>query len=197
MLHGYYRVRTTFVDELFGFTFCMDSNARAVEIARRAGVEVRLIQQTFVLPARRSDRTAGVRRVTWFLRTLAASLEDDDEKPALFDVLTIASRPGSDDLGVAISVAFVTRDPEAAKTIVHRLEALSELAASLGGHVHLVKSVHAKPDTLRAMHRERLKLFFEAKRELDPRGLLQNAFFERVLGPIGVSTDAWARDRRR
>jgi FAD/FMN-containing dehydrogenase len=51
----------------------------------------------------------------------------------------------------------------------------------LGGRVHLVKSVVADPEDLRAMYGEAAAKLKVLKQKYDPNGLLRNDFFDRVF----------------
>ena len=171
----YYRLRTTFVDELFSFTFLMDTNARAAAFYRRRVGDVFFVQETYVIPASLRDRAASAARLASFLRDVATALAARGMEPNLFDVLYVR---GS---GYAVTAAFVTRDRARAAMLAVCLSELSRLCLAAGGYVHLVKNVHADPQTFAAMHGERLRRLLAAKRRLDPTGVLENAFFQRVV----------------
>jgi decaprenylphospho-beta-D-ribofuranose 2-oxidase len=179
-------------DDLEGFTFFMDGNARAKRIAKHLGFSMRNIQQTFVVPS--DPKAAG----GWD-RTrddLAEWLEYAHEfllgrglTPTLHDVLFLPKdRPfylsaSADQAGFAVSYAFETSNR---KTLERAKQAFSDLADVLwekfGGRVYLVKNVFAREATLAEMYRDHLEQFFSLKQELDPDRILRNDFFERTIG---------------
>jgi hypothetical protein len=60
---------------------------------------------------------------------------------------------------------------------------LSAVCRRIGGYVHLVKNVHARPEDLAAMHGPRLAQHFAVRRRIDPRGVMRNDFFDRIFAP--------------
>ena len=72
-------------------------------------------------------------------------------------------------------------------------EELSDaLWSDFGGRVYLVKNVHVKPDTLKAMYAEQAEEFFAIKAEVDPDGILRNEFLEKrfpelLAGPVAAA----------
>ncbi len=183
-----------FIDELDGFTFFMDGNARAKRIARRFGFRMRNVQQTFVVP---SDPGAAAGwdgakddLVEW-LEYAHAFLAERKLTPTLNDVLFLPKDlpfplSASADLpGFAVSYAFETSNEA---TIERVKEAFTELADVLWekfeGRVYLVKNVFAKERTLAAMYGDHAVEFFRLKRELDPGGVLRNDFLERTFGGL-------------
>jgi len=180
---GYYRVRTRFLDDLFGFTFCMDTNDLATSLYRRLGGAVYLAQQTWMIPGSPADREASIARVAGFMGEVARRLGAQGTPPTLFDVLYIAPEPGRDDGGFAVTAAFVTMDRARVGAVACCLVELSALCGTLGGRVHLVKNVHARPEDLAVMHAGSLRRHFAVRRRLDPDGVMQNAFFDRILAP--------------
>ena len=186
ILGGYYRLRTSFLDDLASFTFCMDANARAVALVRGLGGEVYLVQQTFVIPAAPAARAASVTRVAGFMRAAARRLTEGGLSPTLFDVLYLPPDAGRDPGGVAVTVAFVTTERARVDALAAILIELSAACRSAGGHVHLVKDVHARPADLAAMHARRLDQLFAVRTRLDPRGVMRNDFFDRVLAAARV-----------
>jgi FAD/FMN-containing dehydrogenase len=179
----YYRARTTFVDELFGFTFCMDTNARATALFREKLGELHLTQETWIIPAALHERAAAVDRLARFLRRLSTELDTRGFRPTLFDVLWVRGE------GYAVTVAFVGRDRAKVSALAACLAGLSRDCLALGGHVHLVKNVHADPDVLAAMHGDRFAELLALKRRLDPTGVFANAFLDRVLRPASRRGD--------
>lgn len=186
--------RGEYIDDLEGFTFFMDGNARAKRIAKRLGFPMRNVQQTFVVPfdpdAPRGWEDAENTLVQW-LGAAHKLFAGADLRPTLHDVLFL---PGDDPFllsatadrsGFAVSYAFETSNLE---TIGRVKEAFAELADLLwerfGGRVYLVKNVFASRATLAEMYRGNAERFFALKRELDPGGLLRNDFLERTFGEL-------------
>ncbi len=178
---GYYRVRSSFTDDLFGFTFCMDTNERATSLYRRLGGELYLAQQTFLIPGSPADREASIARVSAFMREAARRLCGQGTPPTLFDVLYIAGEEGRYAGSFAVTAAFVATDRARVEAIGRCLTGLAALCRRVGGYVHLVKNVHARPEDLAAMHAPRLAQHFAVRRRLDPRGVMRNDFFDRIF----------------
>jgi decaprenylphospho-beta-D-ribofuranose 2-oxidase len=183
-----------FIDDLEGFSFFMDGNARAKRIARRLGFTMRNCQQTFVVPSdpgaaggwdrARDDLVEWLEYAHNFLldRKLTPTLNDALflPKDLPFPLSASAELPG-----FAVSYAFETSNEA---TLERVKEAFSELADDLwekfGGRVYLVKNVFAKKTTLAAMYGDHGVEFFRLKRELDPRGVLRDDFLERTFGDL-------------
>jgi decaprenylphospho-beta-D-ribofuranose 2-oxidase len=179
-------------DDLEGFSFFMDGNARAKRIAKHLGFSMRNIQQTFVVPS--DPKTAG----GWdrarddlaeWLDYAHNFLLQRNLTPTLNDVLFLPKdRPfrlsaSADRAGFAVSYAFETSNK---KTLERAKEAFRDLADVLwerfGGRVYLVKNVFVHEATLAEMYRDHLDEFFSLKQELDPDGILRNDFLERTVG---------------
>jgi decaprenylphospho-beta-D-ribofuranose 2-oxidase len=183
-----------YVDDLEGFTFFMDGNARAKRAGKRFGFSMRNVQQTFVVPfnAEAEDGWDEAQK------SLAAWLETANElltakglRPTLHDVLFL---PGDDAFllsassnlaGFAVSYAFETSNRSTIKRATEAFEELSDvLWERFGGRVYLVKNVFASKETLATMYEANADHFFELKRELDPDGILRNDFLERTFGEL-------------
>jgi decaprenylphospho-beta-D-ribofuranose 2-oxidase len=186
-----YREDEEYVDDLWGFTFFQDGNVRAKRVARTwTGRRLKTIQQTFVVPADRE------RLVAW-LHQAQRFLADRGLHPTLADVLYLprdlpfALSATVDTAGFAVSYAFETSRRRELERVS---EAFGELADVLlrdyGGRVYLVKNVRASQGTLAAMYGKHAEAFFALKAELDPDGVLRNAFLERTFGPTLASTSA-------
>lgn len=183
-----------YVDDLEGFTFFMDGNARAKRIAKRLGFKMQNAQQTFVVPsdpgAAGGWDIAKEDLVEW-LEYAHRFLLERELTPTLNDVLFLPRDlpfplSASADLpGFAVSYAFETSNPA---TLERVKEAFADLADDLGdrfrGRVYLVKNVFAKQKTLEAMYGDYAVEFFRLKRELDPGGLLRDPFLERTFGDL-------------
>jgi decaprenylphospho-beta-D-ribofuranose 2-oxidase len=179
-----------YIDDLDGYTFMMDGNVRAKQIAQRLGFSMKAIQQTFMVPVasdvhRWEDADTRLRD---FLATASARFAERGLEPTLMDVLYI---PRDDHFllsastgmaSFAVSFAFETSDDRLLERIAECFVELSETCRDIGGRVYLVKNVCARPDTLAAMYAATVPEFFELKDEVDPRGVLRNPFLERNLG---------------
>jgi decaprenylphospho-beta-D-ribofuranose 2-oxidase len=171
------RDNETYLDELEGYTFFMEGNRRSKEIASRFGIQLPVIQQTFIIPES---------QLLAFLHTLAAMLRKKQLTPSLFDIVPIpadeilmsASRGIN---GFAVSVAFEDLNRRTILELHRQLQAASTACAKLGGRVHLVKNVYATPEQLHAMYADAIERFLHLKEQLDPEGILHNSFFERVF----------------
>ncbi len=191
-----------YFDDLEGFSFFMDANARAKQIAKRFGRGQPTVQQTFFVPAnagatetspgQAQDRDAQVQeaqdRLVQWLEAANDLLRLHGLTPTLQDVLFLkedlpfylSPNPGQE--GFAVSYAFETSNED---TIRRVEQAFSELTDTLwyrfAGRVSLVKNVCADASVLRHMYRDGAAEFLALKARLDPQGILRNEFFERVL----------------
>ena len=183
-----------YVDDLEGFAFFMDGNARAKRIGKSLGFSMRNAQQTFVVPSDPGAEGGWDRAkddlVEW-LDFAHGFLLERDLTPTLNDVLFLPRDlpfllSASAELpGFAVSYAFET----SRRGRLERVEAaFSELADVLWerfhGRVYLVKNVFVKKSTLAKMYGDHAVEFVRLKRELDPRGLLRNDFLERTFGDL-------------
>jgi decaprenylphospho-beta-D-ribofuranose 2-oxidase len=183
-----------YIDDLEGFAFFMDGNARAKHIGRSLGFSMRNVQQSFVVP---SDPVAegGWDRakddlVEWldfahdFLlkRNLTPTLNDVLFLPRDLPFLLSAS---ADKAGFVVSYAFETSNR---RTLQRAEAAFSDLADVLWekfqGRVYLVKNVFVKQETLAKMYGEHAVEFARLKQQLDPKALLRNDFLERTFGEL-------------
>jgi hypothetical protein len=185
----FYGLRSRFLDDLFGWTFVMDGNARAVSLFRRLGGEVLLVQQTFVIPGSPATAEASAARTAGFMAEASRAFEASGFVPALFDVLHLPADPGRDQGGLAVTVAFFLFDRARLAPLVSCLVELSRICRGLGGHVHLVKDVYARPEDLAAMHAGRIAEVVAVRARLDPKGVLRNDFIDRVIGPAARAPD--------
>ncbi len=172
------REQVTFFDDAADFLFFMDANVRKKELGARLGVPMPVIQQTFVVPVARTAR---------FLRRASRLLRRRGIVPTLLDVLfmpedRILMSASYALQGFACTFSFEdVRSDDKVAQVVAALESLSDLCLAHGGRVHFTKNVHVRPETLHAMYGPRLEAFMALKRRLDPDGVLQNGFFERVF----------------
>jgi decaprenylphospho-beta-D-ribofuranose 2-oxidase len=180
-----------YLDDLEGFSFFMDGNARAKRIGKKLGFKMQNAQQTFVVPSEPGteggwDRAADD-LVEW-LEFAHEYLLARDLTPTLNDVLFVPrDRPfllsaSNNKPGFAVSYAFETSDQD---RLARAKQAFDELADVLWdkfqGRVYLVKNVFAKPQTLAAMYGDAAVEFFQLKSELDPQMLLRDEFLERTF----------------
>ncbi len=70
----------TYLDDLESYTFFMESNRRSKVIARRFGIQLPVIQQTFIIPKA---------HLLAFLHDLATLLRSKRLNPSLFDIVPI------------------------------------------------------------------------------------------------------------
>jgi len=184
--------RDEYVDDLEGFTFFMDGNARAKRAGKRLGFSMKNVQQTFVVPFQSDggdDWQTGQDALVRWLDAAHALMEERGLTPTLHDVLFLpADEPfllssSASGPGFAVSYAFETSKrrtlEKAQETFVDLADVLWE---QFGGRVHLVKNVFASRKTLSEMYAGGTERFFALKRELDPSGSLRNDFFERTFG---------------
>lgn len=165
------------VDSLLDYTFFMDGDVRFRRLGRRLGLQLRIVQQSFVVPvAAAAELIERARRVFG-----AAAVV-----PMLSDVLycrsdraLLSATHGLD--GFVVSFAFSPRTRGRLARIQDALVRLSKACRALGGRVRLVKNVHADPDDLAAMYAATLPRFQALKRALDPDGVIRNEFLERVF----------------
>lgn len=190
-----------YVDDLEGYSFFMDGNARAKRVAARLGFTLRGIQQTFVVPSDPGAAGGWDRAKNQLVEWLDHAndvLRERRLSPTLHDVLFLPAdrrfplSASAELAGFAVSYAFETSNK---KTLERAKETFAELAEVLwerfGGRVYLVKNVHVRPSTLAAMYGEHAKEFFAVKAELDPLAMLRNEFLERNFGPAlaGLETN--------
>jgi decaprenylphospho-beta-D-ribofuranose 2-oxidase len=183
-----------YLDDLEGYTFFMDGNVRAKHAARFFGVNLKTLQQTFVVPSATGSKKgwddAKDDLVEW-LEHAESVLSANDLTPTLQDVLFLPSDerfPLSMTAGMAgfaVTYAFETSNK---RKLARADEVFRTLADTLfekfQGRVYLVKNVCASEKTLAKMYGKNAAEFFAIKRELDPDGLLRNEFLERTFGGL-------------
>jgi decaprenylphospho-beta-D-ribofuranose 2-oxidase len=193
----YYRNGSRFVDTLFNYTFFMDGTRRAKHSAARFGLDLKTIQQTFIVPIDLEHPVVTADTTARVLDRMMTSLIEAKLPPLVCDVLYLPMKEdlyatSSNELsGVAVTLAFAVKDLPTAERIRRKLEEFSHDMLAIGGRVHLVKNVHARPEDLKAMYGEALAGFLDVKRRVDPTGLMQNEFLERIFpGAIARSSTA-------
>jgi len=170
-----------YLDDLEGFSFFMDGNARAKRIGKKLGFKMQNAQQTFIVP---SDADG---LVEW-LEFAHEYLLERDLTPTLNDVLFVPrDRPfllsaSNNQPGFAVSYAFETSNQGRLERAKQAFDELADILwEKFHGRVYLVKNVFAKPATLAAMYGDHAVEFFRLKRELDPQMLLRDDFLERTF----------------
>jgi len=183
-----------YVDDLEGFVFFMDGNARAKHVGRRLGFSMRNVQQSFVVPSDPGAEGGWDRAkddlVEW-LDCAHELLMERDLTPTLNDVLFVPRdlpfllSASADEAGFVVSYAFETSNR---RTLRRAEAAFSDLADMLWekfhGRVHLVKNVFAKQETLAKMYGDHALEFAQLKQQLDPESLLRDDFLERTFGTL-------------
>jgi decaprenylphospho-beta-D-ribofuranose 2-oxidase len=190
-----------FIDDLDGFTFVMDGNARAKRIGKSFGLKMQGIQQSFVVPNDPDDELdergkpkwdAGKERLVKFFEAAYGRFEQAGLSPTLVDVLFL---PEDDRFllsatearsGFVVSFAFETSNAKKHEKIKQAFKDLSDdLWADFGkGRVYLVKNVHVNEGMLATMYGQNAKDFFELKKAMDPQCLLRNDFLDRTFGEL-------------
>jgi D-arabinono-1,4-lactone oxidase len=187
-----------YVNRLTDFTFFMDGNGRAKRFASRVGIDLKTLQQTFVIPSdfsskeRISETKAAL--ASW-LTEAARVFDKHGIAPTFQDVvwlprdlafpLSTTAASG----GFAVSYAFDTNMKSRRNSAEKALKELSERLAERRGRVYLVKNVYTAPEVLRRMYGEDVERFLELKRRIDPDRVLLNRFFDEKLdapAPGGV-----------
>lgn len=186
-----------YVDALADFTFFMENQIKpARDLAASHGFRLNSIQQTFVLPARATpDDPAGVGPTAAFLDRIRPVLFGDSWLPAMLErmrptLIDVLYLPADDFMlsatrgldGFAVTLTFSELDKDGWEPLQERLRALSAVCHELGGRVHLVKDVVAEQPLLEAMYGGAFAELRALKRQYDPLGVLENAFYDRVFG---------------
>lgn len=173
-----------YVDSLEGFTFMMDGNWAMRDALARFGLDVWVLQQSFVLPVVEGDDPAS--HIKAFL---ARALEEGPRhgvSSSVMDALMVppdeailSSTRGSG--GAVISMAYMGFRGDKHSRVVEVFRSLAQHACELGGRVHLAKHAHADPDVLQEMYGEALAHYETLKSEVDPRDVLGGRFLRRLL----------------
>jgi FAD/FMN-containing dehydrogenase/fatty acid desaturase len=167
-----------FVDDLRGYTFCMEGNERMRSMSSRLGARIRSLQPSYAVPAD---------GLLHFLREAADLFAKFRVYPSLLDALfrpadgfLLSAAQGLPSFCISFTFEAITRNKYA------RLEpcilALNDACAAAGGRIHLVKDVRATRTQMRAMYGHAEVDFNRVKSRVDPRGILVNGFFARTFG---------------
>jgi decaprenylphospho-beta-D-ribofuranose 2-oxidase len=193
----------TYVNDLDDFMFFMDANTTARRIARFLHKDMRMVQQTFVVPAAldHDDPMHARDQLSDWLKTAHDFFSARELTPTLQDVLFLPGdlsfclSPNAGLEGFAVSYAFETSNDATLEAVKVAFSDLADvLWNKFKGHVSLVKNVQIKPATLEKMYCDGADEFFLLKARLDPHCLLRNEFLKRLFparmspaGPPGAS----------
>lgn len=167
-----------FVDDLRGYTFCMEGNERMKAMAARARIPMRSLQPSYAVPAE---------SILFFFRECARLLRHFGVYPSLLDCLF---RPADDYLlssandlaGFCTSFLFEGVTHGKFQRLRRCIHEMNEACIAAGGRTHLVKNVYATKSQLQRMYAHALPKLASLKSEYDPRGVLVNDFFMRAFG---------------
>lgn len=192
-IHGlYYGEASSFVDDVFDYTFFMDGSRRASAVADRLGVELATAQQSFVLPFDFGERDRSIAALADLVGRARRAARRARLTTLMLDVMYV---PGEvrdrvslvpDDPGLVVTIALDASPPAQRARVERYLEDLTHEVALASGRVDLGKLVVARDEDLGTMHGRSLSRFLALKRRIDPRKTLRNAFFER-LERIGLA----------
>ncbi len=175
-----------YVDELQGFLFMMDGNWLARARLFALGLRPWLLQQSFAMPIDRTDSSPALRaerlleRVAREFHDAGLALDALDLLVAPADDTLLCAAPGVESVLVTPVVqGLLPRTSAKVIAVYHRL---SRFAAELGGRVHLTKSVYVEPDVMQEMYGDAVRELDALRGLVDPYGVLQNRFLERIRG---------------
>ena len=185
-----YRKKRCYTDDLHGFSFFMDGNARAKRVGKVFGFKMMNAQQTFVVPADIEAGDEAKDRLIRWLQHAHDYLVERDLAPTLHDVLFLPA----DDLfllsatagmpGFAVSYAFETSNKDRIDRVMEAFRELSDdLWRDYQGRVYLVKNVFASTETLERMYGRNLTDFRALKAEVDPDEMFVDEFYRRAIDP--------------
>jgi decaprenylphospho-beta-D-ribofuranose 2-oxidase len=176
------------VDPLADFTFFQGGNDAVIRHGRALGFAMGIRQQTWIVPMTPGDPDANSQRLARFLTETQALLERHDLLPPLIDVLFLP-----DDSGEGFALSSNRAGPGYAVTLTFEAPlrsdfpdeeqacvAISQLCASMGGRVHLVKNVFADAPAIATMYAAGIAELKALRAKHDPSGTLSSAFLERV-----------------
>lgn len=176
-----------FVDDLFGWAFFFGNWATRAKLeAHDSGDRLNFTQHTFALPAL-VDGKPDTRPARRFLERVESRLHRADVRPPSIDCLYVPGdrflMSASRDLeAYLINVSLAAKDRDDYRPEVKSmLRGLARDCRMLGGRVHLVKSVVADAEDLRAMYGEPAAKLKQLKQKYDPNNVLRNEFFDRVF----------------
>ena len=169
-----------YIDEFMHFSFFTDANVKARALMKRFGRTFRMLEQTYVIPVQDGN-------VETFVQEMAQLCRKNNVYPMLFDVMYL---PEDEDFllsstrgmsGVAINITFEGMNQKEALSIQELFSTMSQRCGEMGGRIHLVKNVYARPELLHQMYGEALQEFLEVKKKYDPNHILGSDFVERIF----------------
>lgn len=184
----YFRLaREVFYDPLEDYTFFMDGNDLAKQRWRAVDRPLRLLQQTFMIPAGTPESPVTTAAAS-FIREARERARAHGLWPAMHDVLYIpqdtrgfllsATRSMS---AFSVTLAFEHLGDAAPMKKVERLFTwLSRRCQAYGGKVHLVKNVIADDAVLQAMYADVIPTLRALRARVDPHGALTNEIGRRL-----------------
>lgn len=184
----YFRLaREVFYDPLEDYTFFMDGNDLAKQRWREVEKPLRLLQQTFMIPAGPRE-TPAVTTAASFIREAREHARTLGLWPAMHDVLYIPQDTRGFLLSAtrtmnafSVTLAFEHLGDAAPMEKVRQLFTwLSQRCWAYGGKVHLVKNVIADDAVLRAMYADVIPTLHALRTRVDPRGALTNEIGRRL-----------------
>lgn len=184
----YFRLaREVFYDPLEDYTFFMDGNDLAKQRWREVEKPLRLLQQTFMIPAG-SRGTPEVTAAASFIREARERARELGLWPAMHDVLYIPQDTRGFLLSAtrsmnafSVTLAFEHLGDAAPMEKVKSLFTwLSRRCHAYEGRVHLVKNVIADDAVLREMYADVIPTLRDLRARVDPRGALTNEIGARL-----------------
>jgi FAD/FMN-containing dehydrogenase len=167
-----------FIDDLRGYTFCMEGNERLKAAGDRFGVRMCSLQHSYIIPAE---------SVRFFLDEATRIFRANNIYPALLDALY---RPADDYLlsssnglpGFCVTFTFEGVTGSELERIHASFLELNDACISVGGRLHLTKNVYGTREQLRTMYGHAASELARLKALHDPKNVLKNDFFARVFG---------------
>ena len=173
------------LDPVEDFTFFQDANTRAQNA----------VEDTWRLTATEEAYCVPWDAAMPFLVELDAVVRAHVHFPSLVDLLyapkDLEWQPGmrhplsatADGDALVVTVAYLDRNGERWECTRAVYRALASSCARYGGKIYLAKTVEAEPADLRTMYAAGAQRIRELKSRVDPRGLIANEFWDRVLAP--------------
>lgn len=185
----YFRLaREVFYDPLEDYTFFMDGNDLAKQRWRAVNTPLRLLQQTFMIPAGAPAEPA-VTAAASFIREARERARTLGLWPAMHDVLYIprdtrgfllSATRSMNAFSVTLAFEHLGEDTQWARSVTELLGALSRRCLAYGGKVHLVKNVIADDEVLRTMYADVIPTLRDLRARVDPQGVLTNEIGRRL-----------------
>ena len=185
----YFRqANNTFYDPIEDYTFFMDGNDLAKQRWAAVNRPLRLLQQTFMIPAR-DGAALDTNPAAAFIVEARARATALKLYPPMHDVLYIPKdktpfvlSATRDMDAFAVTFAFEALDGDGAwaARVASLFKGLSVLCAAANGRVHLVKDVIADDAVLQAMYKDAVPELRALRLQVDPEGQLWNEIGERL-----------------